>query len=79
MPRGSQVEVIDIGNGDYSFKMPQAPVIVNATFINVTPTAVSLPAADHNQRPTRFNMMGQPVGEGYKGIVIENGTKKFAR
>lgn len=59
--------------------MPPAPVIVNATFINVIPTAVSLPAADHNQRPTRFNMMGQPVGNDYKGIVIENGTKRIVR
>ncbi len=59
--------------------MSPAPVIVNATFIYATLTAASFPAADHNQRPTRFNMMGQPVGEGYKGIVIENGTKKIAQ
>ena len=27
----------------------------------------------------RFNVLGQPVGDNYRGIIIENGTKRVAR
>ena len=27
----------------------------------------------------RFNLLGQPVDENYKGIVIENGVKKIQK
>ena len=33
----------------------------------------------NNVKSGRYNLLGQPVNENYKGIVIENGVKKIQR
>lgn len=46
------------------------------TVIDSSPTAI--PSAGIEAKPVsdqRYNLMGQPVGKDYKGIVIENGKK----
>lgn len=78
-PRGNGVEVIEGENGQFSFKMPPAPVIVKATFIKAVPTAVNGINIERQSRGLRYNMLGQPVGDDYKGIVIEDGIKKIIR
>ena len=74
--RGAEtVELTPGENGTYTFEMPAAPVTINATFRETVITAVT----DLTKtQPTgqRYNIMGQPVGKDYKGIVIENGKKK---
>ena len=71
-------ELVELTPGDepntYTFEMPAAPVTVNATFRETVITAVT----DLTKtQPTGqcYNIMGQPVGKDYKGIVIENGKK----
>ena len=34
---------------------------------------------DNKVKNGRYNLMGQPIDENYKGIVIENGVKKIQR
>ena len=34
---------------------------------------------DNQVKSGRYNLLGQPVNENYKGIVIENGVKKIQR
>jgi hypothetical protein len=66
-------------NGTYTFAMPAAPVTVNATFKESTVTGVvDINAADRKSGQ-RYNLMGQPVGNDYKGIVIEDGRKIIVR
>ncbi len=59
----------------YTFKMPAAPVTVNATFVEAVVTGVHDINAANTKAGVRYNVMGQPVGKDYKGIVIENGRK----
>ena len=75
-------ELVELTPGDepntYTFEMPAAPVTVNATFVETIITAVT----DLTKtQPTgqRYNIMGQPVGKDYKGIVIEDGKKKVVK
>ena len=63
----------------YSFVMPAAAVTVNATFKETIPTGVediNVPTAKSGKR---YNIMGQPVSNDYKGIVIEDGKKIIVR
>lgn len=77
--RGTPIVVTEGDNGTFTFKMPPASVVVNATFKNGIPTSVSDLNINQQRNGTRYNLMGQPVGDDYKGIVIENGVKKVIR
>ncbi|MBO4870497.1 MAG: hypothetical protein J5565_00760 [Muribaculaceae bacterium] len=63
----------------YTFDMPAAPVTVNATFKEATVTGVQDINAAQPRSGQRYNVMGQPVGKDYKGIVIEDGTKRVIK
>lgn len=78
-PLRENVDLTEGENGTYTFKMPPAPVTVNATFKQSTPTGVDNLNVEQQQNGKRYNLMGQPVGNDYKGIVIENGVKKIMR
>ncbi len=43
------------------------------------PSAIEAIGTNTPGTTTRYNLLGQPVGSDYKGIVIENGVKKIAR
>ena len=65
--------------GTYTFEMPAAAVNVEATFKKATPTGVNDLNTDNLKTGHRFNLMGQPVGKDYKGVVIEDGKKLIIR
>ena len=73
--QGGSLELTPGENGTYTFAMPAQPVTVNATFKESTPTGIEEINAANSKTGQRYNLMGQPVGKGYKGIVIENGKK----
>lgn len=79
-PRRANVDFIP---GDepntYTFEMPAAPVTVNATFKETTITGVEDINAAQPKTGKRYNLMGQPVGKDYKGIVIEDGKKVIVK
>lgn len=77
--RGTPIDVTEGTNGTFTFKMPPASVNVNATFKQSIPTGVDNLNINQQRSVTRYNLMGQPVGDDYKGIVIENGVKKIMR
>lgn len=77
--RGGSVELTPGENGTYTFEMPAAPVTVNATFKESTVTGVEDINVATTKRGQRYNLMGQPVGNDYKGIVIENGKKRVIK
>ncbi len=72
---GGSIELTPGENGTYTFDMPAAPVTVNATFKETTVTGVTDINAAQPKTGARYNLMGQPVGKDYKGIVIEDGKK----
>ncbi|MBO5629879.1 MAG: hypothetical protein J5965_12485, partial [Aeriscardovia sp.] len=77
--RGGSLELTPGETGTYTFQMPAAPVAVTATFREAIATGVE----DINVAPAksgqRYNLMGQPVGKDYKGIVIEDGKKRVIK
>ena len=77
--RGGSLELTPGENGTYTFAMPAQPVTVNATFKETTITGVEDINAAQPKSGQRFNVMGQPVGKDYKGIVIEDGKKLIVR
>ncbi len=77
--RGGSVELTPGENGTYTFEMPAAPVTVNATFKETVVTGVEDINAADRKRGQRYNIMGQPVADDYKGIVIENGRKRVIK
>ena len=78
-PRRANVDVTPGENGTYTFAMPAAPVTVSATFKETTVTGVEDINAAHIKSGQRYNLMGQPVGKDYKGIVIEDGKKRVIK
>ncbi len=74
--RGAQVDVVP-GETDntYQFVMPDSPVNITATFKKWYPTAIEEINVNESKSGKRYNLMGQPVGRDYKGVVIENGKK----
>ena len=77
--RGSNdIELTSGENGTYTFDMPAAPVAVSATFKKKVPTAIDKINAD-DRSGQRYNLMGQPVGKDYRGIVIEDGKKRVIK
>jgi hypothetical protein len=74
--RGGSVDIIpgtDLNT--FTFEMPAAPVYVIATFKEATVTGVQDLNAAQPRSGQRYNLMGQPVGDDYKGIVIQDGKK----
>ena len=74
--RGGSVDIIpgtDLNT--FTFEMPAAPVYVNATFKEATVTGVQDLNAAQPRSGQRYTLMGQPVGDDYKGIVIQDGKK----
>lgn len=65
--------------GTYTFEMPAAAVNVNASFKESIPTGVANLNIDTPKNGKRYNLMGQPVGKDYKGIVVEDGKKLIIR
>lgn len=65
--------------GTYTFTMPAAPVTVNATFKGTSVTGIDDINAAQFKTSQRYNLMGQPVGKDYKGIVIQDGKKVIRR
>ena len=49
------------------------------TIVGESKTAIETINLDNKVKSGRYNLMGQPVDENYKGIVIENGVKKIQR
>ena len=76
--RGGSLELTPGENGTYTFAMPAAPVIVSVTFKEtiVGVVDIDVPTAKSSQH---YNLMGQPVGKGYKGIVIQDGKKTIVK
>ena len=77
--RGGPVELTPGENGTYTFQMPAFPVTVNATFKEATVTGVEDINVATTKSGQRYNLMGQPVGKDYKGIVIEDGRKRVIK
>ena len=77
--RGGSIELTPGENGTYTFQMPAAPVTVNATFKETVVTGVEDINAAKPKSDQRYNMLGQRVGNDYKGIVIENGRKRVIK
>ena len=77
--RGGSLELTPGENGTYTFQMPAAPVAVTATFREAIATGVEDINVATAKRGQRYNLMGQPVGKDYKGIVIENGKKRVIK
>lgn len=40
-----------------------------------TPTGIALPTTQHSETETLYNLAGQRVNKGYRGLVIKNGKK----
>ena len=78
-PLRANVDLTPGENGIYTFEMPAAPVTINATFKETTVTGVEDINAAQPKSGQRYNMMGQPVGNDYKGIVIQDGRKVIVR
>lgn len=74
---------VDFNEGDtpgtYTFKMPASAVAVSAAFTQSVITGVDDLNAAKQTGGRRYNMMGQPVGADYKGIVVEDGVKKIVK
>ena len=73
--RGGSIELTPGENGTYTFDMPAAPVTVNAMFKKTKVTGLNDIDAAQPRSGQRYNMLGQPVGKDYRGIVIEDGRK----
>ena len=59
----------------YTFVMPPSSVSINATFKKSTSAELVEKDPNGNIDAKRYNIVGQPVGTDYKGIVIVNGRK----
>jgi hypothetical protein len=67
----------EIEPGDYELTvdMENMTLKINGT----TLTGIEELNINNAAKSGRFNLMGQPVDENYKGIVIENGVKKIQK
>ena len=60
-------------NSYYEFQMPASDVTITATFSSTS--GISNVNAENAKNAVRYNLAGQKVSNGYKGVVIENGKK----
>ncbi|MBR5640302.1 MAG: hypothetical protein IKW83_11340, partial [Muribaculaceae bacterium] len=65
-----------VPEGEYTFtvNLEQMTLTIEGTI-----TGIETINAANNVKSGRYNLLGQPVNENYKGIVIENGVKKIQR
>lgn len=73
------IETTKVNDNTYTFVMPDADINVNATFAMNQPTAITDMGANVPGSGQRYNLMGQPVGPDYRGIVIVYGKKLIVR
>lgn len=78
-PRRANIETKLGENGTYTFMMPADDVTVTATFKHDSATGLEEIEATMPKSSVRYNVLGQPVGKDYKGIVIENGVKRVIK
>ena len=71
------IEVTAGANNSFNFEMPKADVTITVTFKEST-TGISNIAADKANSTVIYNLAGQRVANGFKGIVIKDG-KKFVK
>ncbi|MBP1541644.1 MAG: glycoside hydrolase family 43 protein [Prevotella sp.] len=53
-------------------------LLVSKSYV-ISPTGIRVDKADSRHAAIRYNLSGQQVGVGYKGIIIENGRKRIVR
>lgn len=68
-----------ISYGMFDFDMPPGDVYIKVTFTKGIWTDVPQVNASAQKGGMRYNMLGQPVGSDYRGIVIEGGRKRIVR
>lgn len=73
------IETTKVNDNTYTFVMPDADININATFAMNQPTAITDMGANVPGSGQRYNLMGQPVGPDYRGIVIVDGKKLIVR
>ena len=72
----SNGNLVDNGDGTWTLTVTAEDVTIT---VDDTPTGVTTVNADAAKSGRRYNLMGQPVGKDYKGIVIEDGKKVIVR
>lgn len=74
--KASNGDLVDNGDGTWTLTVTAEDVTIT---VDDTPTGVTTVNADAAKSGRRYNLMGQPVGKDYKGIVIEDGRKVIVR
>ena len=74
--KASNGDLVDNGDGTWTLTVTAEDVTIT---VDDTPTGVTTVNADAAKSGRRYNLMGQPVGKDYKGIVIEDGKKVIVR
>lgn len=72
----SSGDLVDNGDGTWTLTMGAEDVTIT---IDDTVTGIADVDAARPATGIRYNLMGQPVGDGYKGIVIQDGRKFIVR
>ena len=74
--KASNGNLVDNGDGTWTLTMTAEDVTIT---VDDTATGVTDLNAAKPRGGQRYNLMGQPVGKDYKGIVIEDGRKAIVR
>ena len=75
-PSGNQeVPLSKVSEHEYTFDMPDGSVMIEASFVKETTTGVVDIDAVVPKSGQRYNLLGQPVDQHYKGVVIVDGKK----
>ena len=74
--KASNGNLVDNGDGTWTLTMTAEDVTIT---VDDTATGVTGLNAAKPRSGLRYNLMGQPVGKDYKGIVIEDGRKAIVR
>ena len=53
--------------------------VTKAEVSDITPTAINAVKTVDAAKAVRYNMAGQQVANGFKGLVIENGRKYLSK
>lgn len=79
-PSGNnEVALTKVGQHEYTFDMPDGSVRIEASFKEDSPTGIVDIDADTLKNGKRYNILGQPVDEQYKGVVIIDGKKLIVK
>ena len=74
--QASDGELVDNNDGTWTLTMPEGDVEIS---IKSETTDITTIYSDATKTGRRYNLMGQPVGNDYKGIVIEDGRKLIVK